>query len=338
MTPNHAAQLMFRDADLDGDDHVTFDEVRAAAKRAAVKRLPSRVDVVVHSCRGLADFTRPKKKGLCCSSATLEEHTFCTVSVYGEPVSCSRLKAHTHSPRFEHTATVAEEAATDLRGDVVSVELWHRRKGQSPTPLGRCDVDVLAEQLGAEPISGAAYQAHSEWHRVAATDGFGDVAGQILIELRFYPPRDTPKQRGGHHASLMSPTTLARHEAQGARQFDKLWPCYRESGGRGVCAGFWRGRRRALGRRGRRPERRLRLCVLLPGHQLVRLVSPRGERRRTHQTGHARRSPAEARFSTMAGPRPARGPPGRGPGRVPPLYYKGVAGRRHVPRFARRTH
>jgi len=150
--------------------------------------------------------------------------------VDGEPVSCSRLKAHTHSPRFEHTATVAEEAATDLRGEVVSVELWHRRKGQSPTPLGRCDVDVLAEQLGAEPISGAAYQAHSEWHRVAATDGFGDVAGQILIELRFYPPRDTPKQRGGHHASLMSPTTLARHEAQGARQFDKLWPCYRGPG------------------------------------------------------------------------------------------------------------
>ena len=37
--------------------------------------------------------------------------------------------------------------------------------------------------------------------------------------------------RGGHHASLMSPTTLKRHEEQGRRQFDKFWPSYR-----GPCA------------------------------------------------------------------------------------------------------
>ena len=61
MTPNHAAQLFFRDADLDGDEHVTFDEVRAAAKRAALRKLPSRVDVVVHSCRGLAHYSSVKE-------------------------------------------------------------------------------------------------------------------------------------------------------------------------------------------------------------------------------------------------------------------------------------
>ena len=74
-------------------------------------------------------------------------------------------------------------------------KLWHRRKGKAPTPLGRCDVDVLSEQLRAEPISGAVYQSSSAWHRVAPTDGFGDVQGQVLIEIRFYPPKDTPRVR-----------------------------------------------------------------------------------------------------------------------------------------------
>ena len=104
-------------------------------------------------------------------------------------------------------------------------------EGQGPDTCWEGDVDVLSEQLRAEPISGAVYQSSSAWHRVAPANGFGDVQGQIMIEIRFYPPKDTPRVRGGHHASLMSPTTLKRHEEQGRRQFDKFWPYYR-----GPCA------------------------------------------------------------------------------------------------------
>ena len=104
------------------------------------------------------------------------------MSVDGSKASHSRVVAQSRAPAWAHATTLSakhfeEMAAHGIHGEMVSVELWHSvSRKLSPVPLGRCDVDLLSEQLRATGKDDDSVQSSKRWHRVAMTDGCGDVS------------------------------------------------------------------------------------------------------------------------------------------------------------------
>ena len=126
MTPNHAAQLFFRARFATA--MTTSRSTRCGPRRSG--RLFANYLVVWMSssisCRGWRIIRAVKKSTWCCPHADLEEHTFCTVSVDGEPFSRSRLRSYTHS------ALRASDSIEDgsHHGEVVSVRVVAQTEGQ----------------------------------------------------------------------------------------------------------------------------------------------------------------------------------------------------------------